>query len=291
MRDSDPNAQVSLNSCSSPCFFSMFLPLCILTLMITSKLGSFVGDPNFPEVAIKSSRGRKIRLCQDLYIQYSRLKLTRYSDRPIAIAGLEKRLVHAFDTKGGFGVFDDGRSLLHRSLLWSRGSDEATLEKITSPANSQIMVPTWSWMAFKGGIDYLELPFGRVDWEEQEIRSPWTLGSRGVWHTGDQAGVVELSAVARDFAFTGKTGPESKLIYDRPPKSNGSSQSVKCVVLGRLRKYAGQSEQDRMHFVLLVTMKASQVTGGALVCERVGVGYFLGRWIRLDQPGTPVKIQ
>ena len=285
MRDSDQNAQVSF------LFFSMLLLLRILTSMITSKLASFVGDPNFPEVAIKSSRGGKIRLYQDLYIQYSRLKFTRYSDRPIAIAGLEKRLIHAFDTRGGFGVFDDGRGLLHRSLLWSRGSDEATLDKIISPADSQIMVPTWSWMAFKGGIDYLELPFDGVDWEEQEIRSPWTPGSRGVWHTGDQAGVVELSAVARDFDFTGKTGPESKLIYDRPPRSDGSIQPVKCVVVGRLGKGAGQNEQNRMYYVLLVTTKTSQVTRGALACERVGVGHVLGQWIRLDQPGTLVKIR
>jgi hypothetical protein len=85
--------------------------------------------------------------------------------------------------------------------------------------------------------------------------------------------------------------PEAKLIYDRPPKSDGSSQSGKCVVVGRRREGAVQSEQNRLHYVLLVTTKASQVTREALVCERVGVGYFLGRWIRLDQPGTSVKIR
>jgi hypothetical protein len=66
-------------------------------------------------------------------------------------------------------------SKTHRSPSWSRSSDEATLDKIASPAGSQIMVPTWSWMAFKGGIDYLELPFDGVDWEKQEIRSPGHL--------------------------------------------------------------------------------------------------------------------
>ena len=131
--------------------------------MITSDLASLVGDPNFPEVAIKSSRDEKIRFYQDLYIHFSRLKFTPYSDRSIAIAGLEKRLIRAFDTSGEFGVFDDGRSLLHRSLLWSRGWDEATLDKIAFPADSQIIVPTWSWMAVKGGIDYLDLPFDGVD--------------------------------------------------------------------------------------------------------------------------------
>jgi hypothetical protein len=255
-----------------------------------STLASFIGDPNFPEVAIKSSRGGKIRLYQDLYIQYSRLKFTRISDRPIAIGGLEQRLIHDFNTYGGFGVFDDGHGLLRRSLLWNRGSDENTLERIVFPADRQMMVPSWSWMAYKGGIDYLELPFDRVDWEEEEIRSPWKPGSRGVWHTGDQAGIVELSAVARDFDFTGTTGPESKIIYDNPAKSSGPSPPVKCVVVGRL-KSEGQNGLNRMHYVLLVTPKASQVGRGGQVCERVGVGYVLGRWIKLDQPGASVKIR
>jgi len=58
--------------------------------------------------------------------------------------------------------------------------------------------------------------------------------------------------------------------------------------MGRLKEGA---EQNWMHYVLLVTMKASQVTGEALVCERVGVGHILDQWIRLDQPGIPVRIR
>lgn len=100
-----------------------------------------------------------------------------------------------------------------------------------------------------------------------------------------------MSALARDFHSTGNTWPESNLIYDCPPGSDVSSRFVKCVVVGRLKEGAGQSEQNRMHYVLLVTMKASQVTGEALVCERVGVGHILGPWIRLDQPGIPVRIR
>jgi hypothetical protein len=284
MRDSDKNAKVGFI-----CHSLYSIPLAI-PITINSKLASFIGDPNFPEVAIQSSRGGKIRLYQDLYSQYSRLKFTRTGDRPIAIAGLEKRLVHAFDTYGEFGVFDDGHGLLRRSLLWRRGSDESTLDRIVFPADRQMTVPSWSWMAHKGGIDYLDLPFDGVDWEEQEIRSPWTPGSSGIWHTEDEAGIVELSAVARDLDFKGPTGQESKIVYDAPAKTDGPSQNVKCVVVGRL-KGAGQSARNRMHYVLLVGPKPSQVSRGGQVCERIGVGYILGRWIKLEQPGTAVKIR
>lgn len=261
--------------------------------MTNSTLASFIGDPNFPEVAIRSSRGAKIRLYQDLYKQYSRLKFTRIWDRPIAIAGLEKRLIHAFDTYGGFGVFDDGGGFLRRTLLWHRGSDENTLDRIVFPADRQMTVPTWSWMAYKGGIDYLELPFDGVDWEEQGVRSPWTPGSSGVWHTGDQAGIVELSAIAREIDFKKSPGQEPKIIYDIPPKTDGGiSQHVMCVVVGRL-KGSGQPQLNRMsmHYVLLVTLKASQAARGRQVCERVGVGYIPGNWIKTDQQGISVKIR
>jgi hypothetical protein len=288
VRDFDQNAKVS----SALYCTSMRLPLPSLVLQILktfSKLASFIGDPNFPEVAIQSSRGGKIRLYQDLYGQYSRLQFTRMGDKPIAISGLEKRLLQAFNTYGGFGVFDDGHGLLRRTLLWHRGLDENALERIEFSTQRQMMVPTWSWMAYKGGIDYLDLPFDGVDWEEKEVRSPWMPGSSGVWHTGDQAGAVELSAVARDFKSSGSTVRASKIIYDIPAKTDDLNRHVMCVVVGR-RKGA-VAEQDRMHYVLLVTSQASQVSRGGQVCERVGVGYIPGGWIKFDLAGTPVKIR
>ena len=248
-------------------------------------------DPNFPKVAIQYSRGGQILFYQDLYSQYSRLKFTRIGDRPIAIAGLEKRVIHAFNTLGGFGVFDDGHSLLRRTLLWHRGFGESTLDRIEFPPDRHMTVPTWSWMAYEGGIDYLDLPFDGVDWEEKEIRSPWKPGSAGVWHTVDQIGITELSAVARDFDFKESTGQQSQIIYDIPATTDGVvNQQVKCVVVGRL-KSVEYPERDKMHYVLLITQRPSQTFRGEQVYERVGVGYMPGSWINLDQPGTAVKIR
>lgn len=280
MRDTNQNEQVSFTP-HSACFQPK--------LTVYSKLASFIGDPNFPEVAIKSSRGGKIRLYQDLYIQFSRLQFTRIFDRPIAIAGLEKRLIHDFECRGGFGIFDDGRGILRRSLLWHRGLDESALDRIIFPADRQLMIPSWPWMAYRGGINYLDLPFNRVDWEEQELRSPWTPDSRGYWHTGDKNGNTEITAVARDCDLIGAPEQESLLIYNIPAKSNNPDQGMKCVVVGRLQS-AGQ-ERDKMHYVLLVRQKEHQVSRGVQIYERVGVGQVLGKWINLDEPGTLVKIR
>ena len=258
-----------------------------------STLASFLGDPVFPEVAIQSSRGAKILLYQDLYTQYSRRAFTHIEDRPIAIAGLEKRLIHSFNTWGGFGVFDDGRlGLLRRCLLWCRGADETSLERIQFDGTHgirQMAVPTWSWMGYKGGIDYLDLPFNGVEWDEKALRSPWTLGV-GMWHTDSQPGFVELSALVRDFDVQAAAGLGFKIIYDVPAKRDGPRPGLKCVILGRLQS-PNLAVADRTHYVLWVALSATQASGLEQIYERVGVGYMPGSAIRLDQPGEAVKIR
>ena len=81
-------------------------------------------------------------------------------------------------------------------------------------------------MAYKGGIDYLELPFDGVDCEELGIRSPWTPESSGVWHTGDQAGIIELSAIAQELDMKKSPGQEPKVINDIPRKTDGGLFSI-----------------------------------------------------------------
>ena len=134
-------------------------------------MADFLGDPNFPNKAMRANRARKIAYFQGLYKQYSRLDFTRYSDRPFAIAGLEKRLQSAFNTRGAFGIFDDGDKedggLFHRSLLWQRGEENGDLPNMPTiefPPARKVNVPSWSWMAYRGGIDYIDPPFDQADW-------------------------------------------------------------------------------------------------------------------------------
>lgn len=263
-----------------------------------STLASFLGDPVFPKIAIESSRGGKIRLYQDLYMLYSRLAFSYDHDRPIAIAGLEKRLVQSFGVYGGFGVLDDGRpGLLQRSLLWCRGSEEASLEKIRFDGHDQLQVthetpppPSWSWMAYKGGIEYLNLPFGEVDWEEIDILSPWSTSLPGTWYSSDpDTGPTGLSVIARKFEFGDNERVDERLIYDTP-ELTGSGSGLKCVVLGRT-KNSGQEVRDSTHYVLLVRPKVPQVNRGGPFYERAGVGYMPGNRIRLGQRGVLAKVQ
>ncbi|ROW13657.1 hypothetical protein VPNG_04583 [Cytospora leucostoma] len=251
-------------------------------------LESFLGDPNFPKVAMESSHGGKIRLYQDLYMQYSRLAFTHAQDRPVAIAGLEQRLITSFGVQGGFGVFENSKAPgeLRRSLLWHRAADVNSLEPINFRGHRGLAAgstgpPTWSWMAYEGGIEYLDLPFGQVEWEKDDILS------MGTWSGKDGTAVtVGLSVNARNINTEPLTGVSGeKIVFDVPNKTN---RPFKCVVLGRTME-PEKHVANRTHFVLLVT-RASPAARGEQVYHRVGVGAVPGSCIELDGPAARGKI-
>jgi hypothetical protein len=64
---------------------------------------------------MRSTGGEETCFYESLYKQYSNLDFTKIHDRPIATAGLEQRLVSAFKTEGGYGVFNG--AFFRRSLL------------------------------------------------------------------------------------------------------------------------------------------------------------------------------
>jgi hypothetical protein len=256
-------------------------------------MADFLGDPKFPNKAMASSRGLKIRYFQDLYKQYSRLKFTRIEDRPFAIAGVENRLWKGYNTEGGYGIFDDGpgNGLFHRSLLWQRGEDEPPpgLEAIVFPPGSNTSVPSWSWMAYRGGIDYLDPPFDKTDWEKNDIHPPWTRGNNSAraLETAHRDAGIELVAVARDFNVARSQIGEVKLVYDTESnKSDGSK--VRCVIVARSKE--GRTDSEKTHYVLIVVSMNQTGAGGDRIYKRVGAGYLPGRCIALDKPSTPVRI-
>jgi hypothetical protein len=260
-------------------------------------MADFIGDPRFPEKAMKSNnRALKIEYYQDLYKLYSRLQFSRYEDRPFAIAGLEKRLLQAFDTKGGYGVFDDGdkydRGLFHRSILWQRGEEkefENGLKPIDFPADRNVRVPSWSWMAYKGGIDYTAPPGGTADWETNDISEPWTRGLGPNADSAPQDGVIAIPAIVRDFAVANRQPDEVKLIYDTGRTKGSDGQRAQCVVVAKDKR--GASQGLKRHYVLLVAPKQTTGGRGRKVYERIGAGYIRGKYISLDKPGIKAEIQ
>ncbi|KAJ3538739.1 hypothetical protein NM208_g5774 [Fusarium decemcellulare] len=248
-----------------------------LTKMRNNKEG-FLGDPNFPTVAINSTKGGRIRLVESLYKQYSTLEFKRDYDRPLAIAGLEQRLIRAFDTKGGYGVFE---RYLGRTVLWKRGSRTA-LKKIDFPPNQDFKVPSWSWMAYSGAIDFVNAPFDKVDWSE-DLGSPWASASPFTSSTGDSTSSNVLHAKARGFD-QGTSG--SQVVYDSGAPSARST--MKCVVVGKEKQEDSADRTQQRHFVLIVMSRPAARKPDEYV--RIGAGVLPTGSIDLDGAGLNVKI-
>ncbi|KAI5464982.1 heterokaryon incompatibility protein-domain-containing protein [Mariannaea sp. PMI_226] len=252
-----------------------------LTKMQNNK-AAFLGDPAFPKVAIKSSKGGRIRLYESLYRQYSSLEFTKASDRPIAIAGLEQRLIRAFGEHGGFGIFD---RYFGRSLLWHRDGDAPM--KAIEFATQQYRVPTWSWMAYQGRITFMDVKFDTVQWEETQIRSPWINhdSSSSRWHTGYTDSNTYLRGRARglNLALASK-----HIICDKgnPPPQG---REIKCIIVGKQRAEVEQNVEVQVHYVLVVAKSLDSKHD--VTYERVGIGALLGSWIDLDGNGLAVRIR
>lgn len=146
-------------------------------------------------------------------------------------------------------------------------------------------------MAYQGGIDYLDLPFDRIDWEEHDILSPWSSyqpGTTSSSSSGKKNILLGLSVIPRRFDIETVPRKDSMLIYDTPSSSVGAPPGLKCVILGKMRKSL-RPEHERLHYVMLVRPRLSTGTNSKMVYERVGVGYMPGYLIHVDGP-APVEM-
>ncbi|KAI0871058.1 hypothetical protein GGS24DRAFT_492545 [Hypoxylon argillaceum] len=228
-----------------------------------SNRASFLGDSNFPHAVDQYVKGRKIELFQDLYTRYSGLALTVPSDRPIAIRGLESRLLNTFNTTGAFGIFG---KYLHRSLLRQRAGD--SLETII--ADPPLLVPS---CADHGPIRYLDVPFGEVTWSEA-ITSPFAKGAQNDIGKNILATPLEIEA-----PIWSLTGVETEhMVIDEP--SRVFNHPIHCVVLGTKRTAC--INMSPIHWVLLVHLSTDEE--GADVYTRVGVAVLEKGQISFDMP-------
>ncbi|KAK3346064.1 hypothetical protein B0T25DRAFT_462129, partial [Lasiosphaeria hispida] len=133
-------------------------------------------------------------------------------------------------------------------------------------------LPSWTWMAYNGAIDFLGLPLGGVDWQEDEIHGPWKGGE-----PMEEAVGKGMSAVARPFqeewVDTGEGDFEILLDAGESAGTEGW-QDWNCVVVGTKRIPKGMMTPmvERTHYLLLI----AATTDGSGFCTRIGVGKMAG---------------
>ncbi len=208
--------------------------------------------------------------------------LTRAGDRPIAIKGLEARLIQTFGGRGGYGVF---QIYLHRCLLWKRAGP--TLNPISSFPGG--LVPSWSWMAYEGGIKFVDAPGSDVKWQT-DVTWPLSRAERKIvrdargGQRSDNDGEVgpELEAPVWNWA---EPHPDGIFLDDGSPTV---APTTKCVVIG-VNRWAPDDEHKK-HYVLIVG-PARSTAGVGEVWKRLGVGIVERRHIALGGPKNMVRIQ
>ncbi|KAK2773780.1 TOL [Colletotrichum kahawae] len=225
-----------------------------------NRKASFLGDSDFPHSIDTYVRGMKIELYQDLYQKYSGLALSSIGDRPVAIRGLETRLIRTFKTIGAHGVFD---TFFHRCLLWQKSS--RGLKRIHLELLRGVHVPSWSWMAYDGEIRYMKVPFNKFAWEA-DIISPFTgWSSQSMKERGEAEAVCEIKAPVWEFGDSN----DLQLELDTPDRT---LSSLKCVIVARRKDLQGKPQQS--HYIIVVQFVA--IDGLYEVYERAGVAEVRG---------------
>lgn len=149
-------------------------------------------------------------------------------------------------------------------------------------------------MGYDGGIDFLDLPLGGVEWILDAIKSPWTTEATNTWHTGDGKEFVELKAWAWHFKqgdVSWATREELELLCDTQNVVDWEAEDLMCVVVGMEKRRSALHE--RTHFVLVIARSKEilRPEGGVEYYERFGVGHIKGKYIERESSPKAVVIR
>lgn len=212
---------------------------------------------------------------------YTQLALTESSDRAVAVSGLEKRLAGALHTGVRYGIFE---KYLHRSLLWQR-SEDSRLKRVPYPIHRK--VPSWSWMAYDGGISYMDISFEQVAWSDA-VQFPSEDVLKGRVRDFRRCRIEQKDTEYAMFdEMGGEMGDEMgyKREWLRFDENGMNIKTLKCIVIGRGR--SDWSDGQRC-YVLVVKLRCEEESCGEY--ERVGVGSIDKRHISFEGPGVGARI-
>lgn len=183
-----------------------------------------------------------------------------------------------FNTRGGYGIFE---RYLERSILWKK-REGCQLTVIDYPPDKA--VPSWSWMAYNGPIDYLDMPFDMVDWTKDYVsplgdtmESDKTDTSRQ--SKGAATSPVLKSAQARRLLAGAELSALHHLVFDRQELAPDQINHISCIVFGKKKSNPDQAPSsiaDAVNYVLIIEPWREK---GENAYRRAGVGTLPGERI------------
>jgi hypothetical protein len=215
----------------------------------------FLLDPIFPERLLQAGTERIVDFLNNLFEGYSMRGLTQPTDRVTAIFGLQSRIERTLGCEGRFGIL---KFFLHRNLLWQRHGT-AKMKRI---GYDNLNVPSWSWMAYRGGIKFVDVSFAALDNIRWQIELKFDR-KRNDALTGSLGKFWKCTIIQKETRYAIVDSRETErgwLHFDVEDSTDLDMQ--KCVVVGR----TGRGSEIK-YFILVVRPTA---TNGEY--ERVGVG-------------------
>jgi hypothetical protein len=221
-------------------------------------------DQIFPSRLMTSSSDLTVEFLNSLFEDYSKRGLTKKSDRCVAMAGLEARIAGALKCESRYGTF---QKYLHRNLLW-----KASDSKVERIAYNTRHVPSWSWMAYHGGIQFMDIDPAKAGWVDS------------LWFDKECEHAL-ITDVAEFRDCTSQLDGEDYVVLDNSGVERGRIQydvedgeelyKERCVVVGISRAF---SEQDSVLCYILIV----RPTGVDAEFKRVGIGSiqtdYIVRW-------------
>jgi hypothetical protein len=181
--------------------------------------------------------------------------ITRPTDRPIAISGLQTRIARTLNCRESYGTLE---SFLGRNLLWQR-CGKKKMERIRYIDSK---VPSWSWTAYLGGIKFIGVSFDSretICWHKDlkfdDKQKDTLIGCLGkFWN-------CTMEQKEPQHAILDSQGTERGwLQFD--VEDSTDIDLHRCVVIGRI----GRGSEIK-YYILVV-----RPTGSKREYERVGVG-------------------
>ncbi|KAL5371410.1 hypothetical protein DPSP01_014282, partial [Paraphaeosphaeria sporulosa] len=230
----------------------------------------FLLDPRFPDRLMKSGKIRTEEFIHFLFENYSKRGLTDLRDRRVAAFGLEARIARALPCKKhSYGIFQEH---LHRNLLWQALGGK--MERIAYDDNQG--VPSWSWMACSGGVQFMEIELGSVSWVaslafDAERDSAALIADVGKFQD------ITFKREGNRFAVSDSSGTEKGCVHFDVGGGESGSRDY-CVVIGRMQ----QDTKDYYYILVVVpTREDGEYT-------RVGVGMVPASCVKRLKAGVRV---
>ncbi|KAK4161203.1 heterokaryon incompatibility protein-domain-containing protein [Cladorrhinum sp. PSN259] len=227
----------------------------------------FILDPHFPDRLTNCGYTRAIDFVQFLFKKYSTSGLSFETDRDIAVYSLIARMGEVLSTRVRYGIF---RCFLGSLLLWRR-----IYGKKSPPISyKDRTVPSWSWMAYSGGIDF-------ISDAKKDLMVPLLIDLD--FANDEQALNVKVRKFGGNYRMEQK-GEEHAIVDGT--KEVGSLwfdvadqiylKDCNCVVVSMVRDLSVEDSRKTYH-VLIIRGKAG---GGGY--ERVGVGKVEAPYVSID---------